>query len=1138
MTRSKVLALRAAQYNLSFSSEVSISSANATSTTTRQTTHLERCHHCLNIVPVTSTLQHHIAAMPKCRTMEQAIAEARRSKRAAQRQAEHDSDPSAGEGVPGDDRSEVVQSTPTSAQPTAAEQAPGATQDSTGEPARKRRKVTVETVGDEDAPRAVDPQRAPPSSRPAATASKEQIPASSSKRRNVTIEEVDDEDAPRPVNSPGPSPSNQSPSVAPAARAPVHPRPGPSNTGNSAPRSPSRAPAPPRRPGYREGGGLRRWKGLYVKDFPDPLAGAPISSARAPELDLKAHMKACGDLGDPYYFETAELLMTSGMTDAAKERHIRSTLTPWSNVEQLNNDIDKLLHGPEFQSYQIDIFDGHKVRPQFMVARNVIQGIADILGNQALKKYFVSAPEKHYTSADKKERVYSDMHTAKWWWGQQKRMRGKGAVTIVPTMFSSDKTTLPIMCGGQQVYPLYGTVANVVKNGRSKTSNRAMVLIGFLPVDEFEDIQDDNERRRLKAELVHRAMEIIMRPLKKASEEGVEMWCPDGRLRRVYPMVAAYMADWPEQNLQACTSEGSCPVCSTDWGARGGIARPAPLRNHNETLAAIRAYSVHNDLGELKELHLKPVWPWWGDLPDVNLATCFTPDLLHQLYQGVFKTHVVRWLKHLVGASVLDERFQALPMTEGMRRFAKGVTGVRQWTGRESKEMVSQILPIVLGTVTPEEGQLVRSLVDFIFQAHASSMTDQDIDDLERDLHLFHELKGLLVAKGFYQDESRYNRIPKIHMLSHYTYFIRQLGTPDGYDTEAPERLHIQYAKIPWRASNKVRPLPQMLKYIQRQEAVRIQRTYMDRFLGLEEEDEDEDEDEETIEINAECAGSSAAEDVGEVGCEDVDVSKVPSYPRPRRHIAAKPTKPKMPIKDVARKYGAPELLPAITAFMTNRLGLPEHDVQLAETIKIDVWHKLYLYHQPLAFAPLERLRRDVVRAGVPIPSTDSRRHAGRFWDTALYREQPNRFSSRTGHADGEKHGMQRYRAGRIRAIFTLPGNLQRYYAGHLAYVEAFKAFDSNVSPFSKMWATQPDFDSRNRRRVLVMPVTEIDMACHLPPKFHRLPENLKLASCTDVTSVSPYFWLNHYSNHFIFQLVQHWWRTQPTLPQLQRHIR
>ncbi|KAF8593860.1 hypothetical protein BDV93DRAFT_460130, partial [Ceratobasidium sp. AG-I] len=475
-----------------------------------------------------------------------------------------------------------------------------------------------------------------------------------------------------------------------------------------------------------------------------------------------------------------------------------------------------------------------------MVSRDIISVLREMLANEEFKDDMVYAPIRLWTTKEKKEQVHYDMRSGLWWWReQQKRLacEGKLNATILPLIIATDQTVLSVMCGGQKAYPVYVTIGNLDKRTRRKPSKRAMVLLGYLPVDGFEDIKDDTERRRMKAELVHRALEKMLKPLKKASEEGVDMWCPDGRLRRVFPLVATYTADWPEQNLQSCTSEGSCPICKSEYHGRGDLDVDADLRDREETLRAIGACIAQGNAAEVKALRLKPVWPWWGDLPHVNLATCFTPDLLHQLYQGVFKTHLLRWLRYLVGDKKLDERFAAMPQDAGMRHFAKGITAIGQWTGRESKQMMAQIVPVVIGDLGNKLAKMVLALVNFMFRAHGSSMTETDLQAMEADLATFHEYKQLLIARGVYESDARFDKIPKLHMLKHYAHTVRELGMPDGFNTETPEHLHIEYAKVPWRASSKKRPLPQMVKYIQRQEAITIHRAYLDRWLRLGEDD-------------------------------------------------------------------------------------------------------------------------------------------------------------------------------------------------------------------------------------------------------------------------------------------------------------
>lgn len=141
--------------------------------------------------------------------------------------------------------------------------------------------------------------------------------APADKRPRATVEEIPDVDAapecPAPP-TPGPSRPGRSAAGDASASARVDPEPGPSR--------PTRASTighnHPARPQLRQRGGL------YVEAYPDSLAGAPISQDHAPAPDLDAYMQSCGRMGDPENFETAELLMTTGLTDAAKDRHLKS----------------------------------------------------------------------------------------------------------------------------------------------------------------------------------------------------------------------------------------------------------------------------------------------------------------------------------------------------------------------------------------------------------------------------------------------------------------------------------------------------------------------------------------------------------------------------------------------------------------------------------------------------------------------------------------------------------------------------------------------------------------------------------------------------------------------------------------------
>ncbi|KAG9080472.1 hypothetical protein FRC06_006535, partial [Ceratobasidium sp. 370] len=563
----------------------------------------------------------------------------------------------------------------------------------------------------------------------------------------------------------------------------------------------------------------------FVEHFPDPRAGAPINDTTIPTPDLDEYMTAAGNLGNPLHFDTAELLLTTGLTAAGRDQHLKSHLyvgrTPWKTNKALMNDLDKLPHGPGWEVYEIVTKQaGLADKKSYLFTRNIVEVVCDIMANPAFKEFMRYAPQRHWTTADRRSRVFGNPWSANWWWRTQLRIPDKLA-TIVLLIIASDRTRLSVMSGGQQAYPVYITLANIDKSVRRQTTSKAMVLLAYLPVDDFEDAANADEKARLKNNLTHRAMEIVTKPLQTASRDGVEMQCADGRFRRGYPIVVGTIGDWPEQCMMSCVAQGGCPKCVQKEAGRGDYQRRARPRNNRETLEALSRYFKTGDIGELDALGLKPWWPWWANLPYVDFSASLMPDVLHQLHQGMVKTHLVRWIRELVGKRGMDQSFMAMPKAEGMRHFGTGISKLKgQWTGRESREVAKQLLPIVAGqwstNLDPDLAGLARAILEFSYRAHASRMTDEDIGRLEKALEEIHHFKNVITWTGLFQDDSRFDDIPKLHMLSHYAECIREMGTPDNYGTEAPEHLHIECAKRGWRASNKVRPTPQMVKFIQR----------------------------------------------------------------------------------------------------------------------------------------------------------------------------------------------------------------------------------------------------------------------------------------------------------------------------------
>jgi hypothetical protein len=107
-------------------------------------------------------------------------------------------------------------------------------------------------------------------------------------------------------------------------------------------------------------------------------------------------------------------------------------------------------------------------------------------------------------------------------------------------------------------------------------------------------------------------------------------------------------------------------------------------------------------------------------------------------------------------------------------------------------------------------------LLDFLYLAQYPIHTDVTLDLMDEALQRFHDNKDIFCVLGIRESFN----IPKLHWACHYSTAIRLYGTTDNVNTQYTERLHIDFAKDAYAATNHKDEFSQMVIWLERREKI------------------------------------------------------------------------------------------------------------------------------------------------------------------------------------------------------------------------------------------------------------------------------------------------------------------------------
>jgi len=617
----------------------------------------------------------------------------------------------------------------------------------------------------------------------------------------------------------------------------------------------------------------------------------------------------------------------------------------------------------------------------------------------------------------------------------------------------------------------------------------------YLPTTRLEGITNQAKRRRCISNLYHACMSRILSPLEEAGLTGLFMASGDGATRRCHPLLACVVADYPEQVLVTGTYTGQCPTCTTPHDEFSDFfpSGSTELRDLNKILAALDSFE--DDPGGYLQTCLgagiKPVIkPFWMNLPYSHVYRSITPDILHQLYQGVLK-HLIGWITQVVGAAEIDARCRRMPPNHNIRHFVKGISSLSRVSGHEHDQMCRILLGLVIDISLPDgrsSARLVasvRSLLDFLYLAQLPVHTDETLQLLEDALERFHENKSIFVDLGVRENFN----LPKLHFANHYVEMIKRYGTTDNVNTEYTERLHIDFAKDAYDATNHKDEFTQMTVWLERKEKILCH----DQFIWWQ------------------LAGCPVpeAQSWTPPGLELDRSLRLTKHPTIRAEF----------LDNITKTYGATHFRNALARYLliTNEPTLTSQQIErriwgvCLPFTRLPVWHRLkFLRTDP--YTTIESTS-DIIHslparkvAGKPIPA--------RF-DTAWIDE--------TGTAADV--GVEGYRVGRIRVIFSIP---ERYhhnllYAGvgipdHLAYVEWLTPLREEPDPHHLLYQVSAERDTEGNHLVAsIVPLDDIRRSVHLFPKFGRVAPHTWTSS--NVLDLCQTFYVNSFTDRHFYRI-------------------
>ncbi|KAG1883457.1 hypothetical protein F4604DRAFT_1677774 [Suillus subluteus] len=475
----------------------------------------------------------------------------------------------------------------------------------------------------------------------------------------------------------------------------------------------------------------------------------------------------------------------------AAVRHTENLYYPFASKTEFN--LGYWLSEGALLQKEVDVFlhleHTRNNPPSFSTSKDLrvqIEGLPEVPrwdGLEVVKHLFANPvfapcmdfrPYREFEGTDlDNQRAYGEFMSADLAWKIQDGL--PSGHSFVGVIGASDKTPLTIGTGNKEMHPLLISLANIHAGVRMKATSHAFALVAYLPIPKFLDVSKP-VHAILSAQVYHFTISIVMRNLKLATRDGCPMSDPRGDLHMVHTPLVAWIADYPEQLLIACTASKCSPI-SLATAAQFGDPLLHPPQTRSYTLNAIERACTISDPCNIASFH----------------KTCQTLHL------------------------------------NGVHHWMNGISTLKQLTGREHQDLEKLLPGVIVGAVPNEVACALRAITEFIFQAQNLFIYDETLHSLSEALHEFHHYKDSILTVGGRRGKNgplNHFQIPKLELMQHVARSARVMGAPYQWSSDITERCHITHVKRPYHMSNRRDFHSQCCRFLNRQEKLQFFQLY------------------------------------------------------------------------------------------------------------------------------------------------------------------------------------------------------------------------------------------------------------------------------------------------------------------------